>query len=126
MLTDITDKKDIQLLIDSFYQKVREDDVIGYIFNEVAKVDWEHHLPIMYGFWEMVLFGSGNYKGDPMTKHIQLDKRTQLDPHHFERWRKLFHETIDTHFQGSKADEAKQRSAHIASLMQFRIEQTNR
>ena len=50
---------DIKLLVNSFYDKVKADTVIGYIFNDIAKVDWEKHLPVMYDFWENVLFFTG-------------------------------------------------------------------
>ena len=45
MKPDIETSSDVQNLINTFYSKVRQDDVIGYIFNDIAKVDWEKHLP---------------------------------------------------------------------------------
>lgn len=51
MKKDIENRNDVQLLIDSFYEKVKADKVIGYIFNDIAKVDWGKHLPVMYDFW---------------------------------------------------------------------------
>lgn len=125
MKKDIVDRQDIKTLIDAFYEKVRQDEVIGYIFNDVAKVDWPHHLPIMYDFWEMVLFGKGPYKGDPMTKHIQLNQKTKLYSTHFTTWKKLFLDTITENFEGVKADEAKMRAGNIASLMEYKVQQSN-
>ena len=122
-MTDITNKEDIMLLIDTFYDKVKKDLLIGHIFNEVAKVDWDKHLPVMYDFWEMILFGSRSYKGDPMTKHIALSKKTPLNEAHFEQWKKLFFETVDQLYSGSIANEAKSRASNIASLMLHRIQQ---
>ena len=122
-LTDIQNKDDIPILVDAFYKKVKNDKLIGPIFSDVAKVDWPHHLPIMYNFWEMVLFGSGPYKGDPMTKHIQLSKKTSLAKEHFSQWLKLFGETVDDLFVGEKAEEAKVRAPRMAELMQFKISQ---
>ncbi|HNP07263.1 MAG TPA: group III truncated hemoglobin [Cyclobacteriaceae bacterium] len=124
MKKDIEERSDIEKLVNSFYDKVREDNTIGHIFNDVAKVDWPHHLPIMYNFWEMVLFGKGPYKGDPMTKHIQLNQKVILDSTHFDRWKELFFETIDEHFIGDKANEAKLRATNIASLMLYRVKQS--
>lgn len=125
MKNDISNREDIKKLVDTFYDKVKKDDVIGYIFNDVAKVDWPHHLPIMYDFWEMVLFGKGPYKGDPMTKHIQLNKKAKLASTHFAAWKKLFLDTITENFEGAKADEAKLRAGHIASLMEYKVQQSN-
>ena len=124
MKKELSDKKDIELLVNSFYEKVKQDETIGYIFNDVAKVDWTVHLPIMYNFWEMMIFGTGPYKGDPMTKHIELNKKTPLESIHFDRWKKLFIETVDDLFQGEKAEDAKGRASHIATLMQFKVEQS--
>jgi hemoglobin len=58
MKPDITTPDDIRTLIDAFYEKVQSDDLIGYIFNDVANVDWSHHLPVMYAFWEFLLLGT--------------------------------------------------------------------
>jgi hemoglobin len=125
MKKDLTDTADIQLLVDTFYDQVKKDEVIGYIFTDIAKVDWGHHLPIMYSFWEMMLFGTGGYKGDPMTKHIQLNEKTKLEQPHFDRWKKIFTDSVDQLFEGDKANEAKQRAGHIASLMAHRVQQSN-
>ena len=46
MKKDIENRGDIILLINTFYEKVKRDEVIGYIFNDVAKVNWEKHLPV--------------------------------------------------------------------------------
>jgi len=49
-MKDIADINDIQLLVDSFYSIAKVDELIGYIFTDVAKVNWEVHLPIIYIF----------------------------------------------------------------------------
>ncbi|MEZ4841275.1 MAG: group III truncated hemoglobin [Flavobacteriaceae bacterium] len=51
---DITNKHDIELLVNTFYDKVKTNKIIIF-FNDVAKVDWEHHLPKMYSFWASLL-----------------------------------------------------------------------
>jgi hemoglobin len=121
MKNDIRDRQDIRLLIDSFYGKVRKDEVIGYIFNEVVKVDWEHHLPIMYDFWEGVLFQQGGYTGNPMAVHTRLNQETPLTTEHFDRWKQLFLETVGEHFEGEKAELARQRAVSIATMMRIKI-----
>ena len=122
MKSDIESALDIQRLIDSFYDSVKIDAVIGYIFSEVAAVNWEQHLPVMYAFWESLLLGSNTYEGNPMVKHIQLNKQTPLDKTHFDRWLSLFVQTVDEHFEGKKAEEAKTRAANIAHLMLYKIQ----
>ncbi len=123
MKKDIENRADIELLINSFYDKVRADDVIGYIFNDVTKVDWPHHLPIMYNFWEGVIFYTGNYSGNPMQVHKDLNKKEPLTPEHFKRWLQLFVETVNNLFEGDKAELAKQRAMSISTSIQVKIMQ---
>jgi hemoglobin len=121
MKTDIEHMDDIKLLVDSFYEQVKRDSTIGYIFNDVAKVDWEEHLPRMYSFWASTLLGESFFNGDVMSKHIQLNRKTTLTQTHFDRWLHLWTSTLDQHFEGKKADEAKARGKSIADLMLFKI-----
>lgn len=121
MKNDISHRGDIELLINSFYDKVKRDDVIGFIFNDVAKVNWEKHLPVMYDFWENIIFLAGNYTGNPMTVHIYVNQLTPFKDEHFERWLKLFTSTVDELFIGKKAALAKERAQSIATIMQAKI-----
>ena len=107
---DITTSEDIKTLIDAFYEKVKDDDVIGFIFNDIAKVDWPKHLPRMYAFWEFLLLGKDTYKGNPMEVHQKLHQSVKLTEAHFTRWLHLFHDTVDEHFTGLVAEDAKNRS----------------
>jgi hemoglobin len=121
MKKDIEGREDIQVLIDTFYTKVRKDEVIGYLFNEVAKVDWVHHLPVMYDFWEGVLFQKGGYTGNPMQVHRLLNHQSPLKSEHFDRWKQLFLETVGEHFEGPKAELARQRAQSIATMVQIKL-----
>ena len=127
MKKDITGRADIELAIRSFYDKVVADDTIGFIFNDIAKVNWEKHLPVMYDFWENVLFFTGKYSGDPMNVHKHLNNIIELNMQHFARWTRLFNQTIDELFQGENAERAKQRALSIATIMQVKLaEQTTK
>jgi hemoglobin len=125
MKHDIKDREDIKLLIDAFYTKVRADDTIGYLFNEVAKVDWEHHLPRMYDFWENILFQTGGFKGNPMAAHVLLHQKSPLNAAHFQRWLQLFLTTVDELFKGDRTELIKQRARSIATMMQIKVFPTN-
>ena len=114
---DITNAEDIRTLVDSFYDKVTRDELLAPIFNEVARVEWAEHLPIMYRFWESMLLGIGTYQGAPFPKHAVLPVQKE----HFARWLALFVETVDALFSGSKADEAKGRAASIADTFAQRL-----
>lgn len=121
MRTDIQNRSDIQLLVDRFYDKVKKDEAISYLFNDVAKVDWEHHLPRMYDFWENIVFQTGGFTGNPMVAHLQLNQKSPLKQEHFERWLHLFFETVDELFDGDNAELIKQRAQSIATMMQIKI-----
>lgn len=115
-MKDIATEADIKVLVDSFYDRVNRDEVLGPVFNDIAKVDWEHHLPTMYAFWSTMLFRTGSYKGRPWPKHAVLP----LQKEHFERWVRLFCETVGAHFEGPKANEAKSAALSIADTFQTR------
>jgi len=114
---DIKNIEDIILLVDRFYEKVNRDRLLSPIFNEFAKVNWEEHLPVMYSFWSAVLFDTNTYKGQPFTSHIELPVTTE----HFHRWLELFKKTVDENFNGTKAEEAKERADSIAQIFQTKL-----
>lgn len=117
MKTDIKNRSDIEKLVNTFYEKVQKDLVISYFFNDIAKVNWENHLPKMCDFFENILFSSGNYSGNPMQVHEELHKKSQVRAEHFQHWNTLFDATVDELFEGAKADEIKQRATNIAAAM---------
>jgi len=118
---DIENRGDIEKLINSFYDKVKRDEVIGFIFNDVAKVNWEKHLPVMYGFWENIIFFKNTYNGNPMLVHIHLNEIIKLRKEHFERWLQLLTNTVDELFEGEKAALAKEKAISIATIMKTKI-----
>lgn len=122
MKSDITSKEDIKLLVDTFYNKVQANATLGYIFNDVAKLNWDEHLPKMYSFWGSLLLQEHSYQGNPMQIHVELSKITTMSSVEFSEWINLFYQTVDELFEGEIASEAKIRAANIARLMQHRIE----
>jgi hemoglobin len=119
--SDLTPGAGVVRLVDEFYTRVRADDRIGPIFNDVAKVNWATHLPKMYAFWDSVLFGVPGFKGNPLAVHLVLGQQTPLTSREFDRWVSLFHATVDELFAGPMATEAKQRAVRIATMMQYHI-----
>ena len=120
---DIQNRGDLELLVNRFYDKVKVDPLIGFFFSEIVPVNWEAHLPVMYNFWESIAFGTGPYRGEPMSAHLRLNGKHKMEPEHFARWLSLFHGTIDELFSGAKAEEIKMRSASIARIMEFKVQQ---
>ncbi len=121
MKKDILNRKDIVVLVDRFYDKVKQDERIGPFFNEVVKVNWTKHLEAMYNFWENVVFHTGNYEGNPMSKHQAMHQKRPMRMEHFSQWLSLFNETVNEHFQGKNAEAIKQRASSIGTVMQVKL-----
>ena len=118
MKSDIASRKDIILLVDEFYAKIQVDDLIGGIFHGVIKNNWDTHLEKMYRFWETVLLENHTYSGAPFMPHAGLP----LEQVHFDRWLLLFGATIDEHFAGTVAEDAKARATKMAVMFLSKIE----
>lgn len=119
-MNDINGREDIDRLMVAFYGKAMADPLIGYLFTEVAKLDLDHHLPIIGDFWETLLFRSGDYGRhgrNPLAVHGELDIKSPLLPEHFERWLEIFNECVDGMFAGETADYIKMRAQAIAGRM---------
>lgn len=121
MKKDIVSGKDIELLVNEFYNKVKTDETIGFIFTDIAHVNWEKHLPVMYDFFENMLFYTGTYTGNPMEIHKHLNGVFPLTEAHFRQWVNLFSNTVDELFEGTTANLAKQRVKSISTVMQIKI-----
>lgn len=111
---DITARKDLVVLVNAFYDKVKSDALLGPVFSHV---DWPRHLPVMYDFWCTLLLADGSYKGNPMQAHLHLP----IERAHFTQWLNLFQETVDENFAGEKADEIKMRAQAIAGVLQHKM-----
>jgi hemoglobin len=113
-MKDITERNDIVYLVDSFYTKVMKDELLSPVFSHI---DFPNHLPTMYNFWASMLLGEQTYQGNPFQKHIGLP----IQAEHFDTWLKLFTETVDKNFSGTKADETKSRAQSIAGVWKFKM-----
>ena len=123
MKRDIENRKDIELLMTKFYDRLLADPVINYLFIDVAKIDLAHHLPIIVDFWEMVLFHADTYRKNAIEPHLKINKQSPIQKHHFNTWLSHFNQSIDELFEGDKAREAKEKAVSIATIMQIKIAQ---
>jgi hemoglobin len=121
MKKDLKTHADVQLLVNSFYEKVKADPVIGPVFTEQFNVNWDRHLQTMYDFWENALFFTGDYAGNPIASHRRMHKKYPFRPEHFQAWLSLFTATVDEHFEGEKALLAKQRALSISTVMRIKV-----
>jgi hemoglobin len=115
---DIATLEDIQLMVNSFYDRVRADDMLGPIFNGVIQDRWPEHLQKMHRFWQTVLLDEHTYYGSPFLPHAKLP----VDQEHFNRWLTLFNATIDEHFQGAKATRAKWQGERMAEMFLSKLQ----
>ena len=82
MKPDITSRADIEKFIGSFYEHVKQDKTIGFIFTDVADMNWEKHIPLIVDFWETILLDNPVYKKNAMEVHYDLNKKTPLQKEH--------------------------------------------
>lgn len=118
---DIHGRAEIETLVNTFYERVRSDAVLGFIFDKVAQTNWEAHLPKMYSFWETVMFRSGGFTGNPIAAHAKLVPLTNMGREQFDRWLKLFRGTVDDLFAGEHADHIKNCAEDMANVIHARI-----
>jgi len=114
---DIGTLDNIKLLVDTFYGKIRENELLGPIFNGILKDRWPAHLEKMYRFWQTVLLEQHTYTGSPFMPHAKLP----VEKLHFDTWLKIWYATVDDFFKGSKADEAKWRGEKMAEMFLYKI-----
>jgi hemoglobin len=115
---DIQGLADIKRLVDDFYGKVAQDDLLAPIFNFRLSTYWVPHLEKMYTFWNAALFGVKGYLGNPFAKHATLP----VEAKHFERWLSLFNETVNACFAGPVAEKAKNRARVMAATFARRLQ----
>lgn len=120
-MREIENEQDIKLFLNAFYEKVKIDDTIAYIFNDVANLNWDNHMPKIYAFWESILLGKPGFSGDVMGVHIRLHQKEKLTTAHFDRWIKLFRETLEEMYDGRVATEAINRAKTIRASMEFNV-----
>ena len=118
MKKDISDIEDIKLMVNAFYDQIRENEVLGSIFNGIIQDRWSQHLEKMYTFWQTILLEEHTYFGSPFPPHAKLP----VDASHFEQWLQLFNQNMDKLFEGTKAEEAKWRAAKMAQMFQIKID----
>jgi hemoglobin len=88
---DAVSEEQIATLVDTFYTRVRQDDVLGPVFERVVGNEWEPHLEKMRAFWSSLVLASGRYKGNPMMAHLMILPR--IGAQHFQRWLHLWKQT---------------------------------
>lgn len=99
-MTGPLNEDSIATLVDTFYNRVREDDLIGPVFNRVV-ADWPEHLAKLKDFWSAVMLGTGRFKGNPMMAHMPIP---EMDKDHLVRWLTLWQQTTFEIFEPEVAE----------------------
>lgn len=123
---DIANREDLLLLMQEFYKKLLADESINYLFTDIAKIDLDHHLPVLVDFWDSILFQSNTYQKNAMQPHIALHQKSPLQKHHFETWLGYFKASVDELFSGDNSFIIKERATSIATVMQIKTIQLSK
>lgn len=115
ILTDEITQARLALLVDRFYEKVRQDALIGPVFLRAVD-DWDEHLSLLTAFWSSVMLGVPGFKGQPMAAHLRL--ADEIAPAMFARWLALWNETTAECFAPAAAGQLQARAAQIGRNFQ--------
>jgi hemoglobin len=118
---DIDTRADCERLVRAFYGRALTDQIIGWLFTDVAKLDLEAHVPRITNFWETVLLDAHSYGGGAFRPHLELNMKVPLKHGHFERWLYLWNQTIDALFEGERAELAKAHAERVALAFESRL-----
>ncbi|WP_420548832.1 group III truncated hemoglobin [Curvivirga sp.] len=117
--TEINDQT-IKILVDHFYSKILEDELVGPLFKRHigdTLDQWGDHLLTMYRFWASVMNGTGQYKGSPHMVHSRFAHEAETE--FFQRWLNLWFESCDETFVPDEADKFKKKAEMIAKSLHY-------
>lgn len=106
---------EIRRMVHTFYARVRDDDLLGPVFEERIGTDWDAHLDRMVDFWSTVLLASGRYRGDPIQAH---DRIAGIASRHFDRWLELFRPVVREVFPDGLAEDVYGRALRMRMVLE--------
>ena len=120
-LPDLNGRADIIVLVDRFYDRVRADALLGPIFDGVARVNWETHLPKLYDFWDTVMFRANTFRGNLIGAHARLIPAAAMGKELFDHWLGLFRKTVAENFDGPNAEHIVRCAEDMANVIYSKI-----
>lgn len=126
MKKDIENRADVSKLVVAFYEKIKQDQVLGPIFNGMI-LNWDAHLEHLTTFWESSLFISKKlehrYVGNPLDVHVNVDAYTNhaINEMHFGIWLNYWSQTVDLLYCGENAEMAKRRARKMATFIHIKM-----
>lgn len=124
MKKDITNHEDILAFLKLFYSNVKKNESLKIFFQHKDDSDWERFSVLMAGFWENVIFYTGDYEGNPIETHRRINHIHPTTKEHFKNWEMLFEETLRKNFEGPNVERMIQHSKSIADVMKRNIKPT--
>jgi hemoglobin len=112
---DLCTEQEITDLVDNFYATVRQDALLGPIFNAHVQ-DWGQHLAKLVDFWSSILRGTQRFRGTPMPKHVALP---DLNAELFKRWLALFRQTTAAQPNKAMGQQAYDMAQRIAQSLWY-------
>ncbi|MFP6558806.1 group III truncated hemoglobin [Paraburkholderia sp. B3] len=106
----------IRELVYAFYDRVRDDALLGPVFDSVLSGRWDDHLPKMCRFWTSLVLGTKSYRGNVQQVHQPLPG---IEPRHFSRWLYLFLDTVESRYQPAAAVQFMEPALRIAQSLQL-------
>jgi hemoglobin len=112
---DLDSEATIAELVRRFYGAVAQDDLLGPVFIDVARVDWPQHLTTLTAFWCRALLGQEGYAGNPFRQHRAVHERAPFGHAHFDRWLQLFDQTLAA-WTGPHVERARALAREVARV----------
>lgn len=122
MKPEISSRKDIKKIITNFYHLLLADsNMLPFFIDIVNEKHLEKHLEDITDFWSDILFDTNIYSQNVMQKHTEKNRFITFKNEHFKIWMSYFFKSIDTDFEGVKAQDMKNRATSIATVMQLKL-----
>lgn len=116
-MTDLDTRAQIHDLVVHFYREIVFDEFLDHVFEDVAQVDWNSHIPRLIDYWCRVLLGQPGYDGMILAPHQEVHELESFTTEHFDKWFALWVQSIDERWEGPLAEKAKSHAAHMAGVM---------
>jgi hemoglobin len=110
------DEDNIRALVHTFYERVRDDALLGPVFDSKLAGRWDPHLEKMVAFWTSLVLGTKTYRGNVQAAHQPLDG---VAPAHFSRWLALFLNTVEARYAPAAAVRFMEPALRIAQSLQL-------
>ena len=119
---DITDEMDIYLLIDMFYEKILKNEMLSHFFQHAIE-SWPEHKQMFVKYWSKQILFTDTYEGSPLHTHIAVDHMygKGFTKAHFDEWTRIWTETVNALFAGSKAQLAIEAGQNMAKNIYLKM-----